>query len=115
MTVPMATFLAAVMMASTGQVFIKKGATRGLKRSLAGSFFDPFVIAGYTFMVASTIASTIAMKTLPLKTTVSLQPLGFVVVVFLSVALLRERMRQHHVWGMLLILAGIVIFNASAS
>jgi uncharacterized membrane protein len=70
------------------------------------------MIAAYLLMLASTVVSTIALKTLPLRMTVTLQPLGLVLVVLLSVAFLRERMRRHHVWGMLLILLGIVIFNA---
>jgi drug/metabolite transporter (DMT)-like permease len=104
-------FIAGVIMASIGQVLIKKGASRGKERPVIRSFFDPFVIAGYMLMLASTVTSTIALKVLPLKTTVSLLPLGYIVVVFLSIAVLRERMRRHHVWGMLIILAGIVIFN----
>jgi drug/metabolite transporter (DMT)-like permease len=106
---PVAIFIAGVCLASIGQVLMKKGATRG--RSLVRSFLDPFVIAGYALMLVSTVTSTIALKVLPLKLTVTLLPLGYIVVVLLSVALLRERMRRHHVWGMLIILTGIVIFN----
>jgi drug/metabolite transporter (DMT)-like permease len=105
-------FAGGVVVASFGQLLIKRGANRRLDDGLLASFFDPFVITGYLLMVASTVLSTIALKILPLKTTVSLQPLGFILVVFLSVAFLRERMRRHHVWGMLLILLGIAIFNA---
>ena len=104
-----AIFVAGVCLAAFGQVLMKKGATRG--RSLIGSFFDPFVITGYALMLVSTVTSTIALKVLPLKLTVTLLPLGYIVVVLLSVMLLRERMRRHHVWGMLIILAGIVVFN----
>jgi len=104
-------FLSGVCLASTGQVLLKKGAARGRNRPIFHSLFDPFVIAGYVLMLASTVTSTIALKVLPLKLTVALLPLGYIVVVSLSVALLHERMRRHHVVGMLLILAGIVIFN----
>lgn len=93
---------------------MKKGALRGRGGSLAGSFLDPFTIAGYVLMLGSTVTSTIALKHLPLHLAVSLLPLGYVVVVVLSVAVLGERMRRHHVWGMLTILAGIIIFNLGA-
>jgi drug/metabolite transporter (DMT)-like permease len=106
-----ATFLAGVCLASTGQVLLKKGATRGLRHSMFRSLFDPFVIAGYMLMLASTVTSTIALKVLPLKVTVTLLPLGYIVVTVLSVMLLHERMRRHHFLGMLLILTGIMIFN----
>jgi len=111
---PVAIFVAGVIIASFGQVLMKKGASRGKGRSVAMSFFDPFVITGYALMLASTVTSTIALKVLPLKLTVALLPLGYIVVVSLSVALLREKMRRHHVWGMLIILTGIVIFNLGA-
>lgn len=111
MTAAVALFLAGVAMASTGQILMKKGALRGRNRSVIGSFFDPFTIAGYVLMLASTVASTIALKTLPLHLTVSLLPLGYVVVVALSVAVLGEKMKRHHIWGMAMILAGVIIFN----
>jgi len=107
--IQVAIFIAGVCLAAIGQVLMKKGATRG--RSVVRSFFDPFVITGYALMLVSTVTSTIALKVLPLKVTVTLLPLGYIVVVLLSVALLREKMRRHHVWGMLIILIGIVIFN----
>jgi uncharacterized membrane protein len=111
---PVAIFVSGVILASIGQVLIKTGATRGKGRSVVRSFFDPFVIAGYTLMMVSTVTSTIALRVLPLKLTVTLAPLGYIIVVFLSLAFLRERMRRHHVWGMVIIVAGIVIFNLGA-
>jgi multidrug transporter EmrE-like cation transporter len=104
-------FLTGVVMASSGQMLMKKGALRASGRSIARSLLDPFTIAGYSLMLASTITSTIAMKTLPLHLTVALLPLGYIVVVCLSVTILGERMRRHHLIGMLIILSGVVIFN----
>ncbi|MEA2342513.1 MAG: small multidrug resistance pump [Thermoanaerobaculia bacterium] len=112
MTQAVAIFLAGVAMASSGQILMKKGALRSGSRPLLRSFLDPFTIAGYALMLCSTVMSTIALKTLPLHLTVVLLPVGYIVVVVLSVAILHERMRRHHVWGMLLILLGIAIFNA---
>ncbi len=105
------TFLAGVFAASTGQVLMKKGALRKRDRSVFSSFFDPYVAAGYTLMLLSTVTSTIALRVLPLHVTVSLLPLGYIVVVLLSVVVLSERMRRHHVWGMVVILVGVVLFN----
>ena len=104
MTAAIATFVAGVMMAAGGQVLLKKGSTRGAAGSMLMSLIDPFAIAGYLLMLASTVTSTIALKVLPLKLTAALLPLGYIVVVFLSVTVLREKMRRHHFWGMLIIL-----------
>jgi multidrug transporter EmrE-like cation transporter len=110
-TEAVALFLAGVVTASIGQVVMKKGALRGRDRSALRSFLDPYVVASYMLMLVSTVTSTIALKVLPLHLTVALLPLGYVVVMLLSVAVLSERMRRHHVWGMLTILAGIALFN----
>lgn len=111
MTQAVTIFLAGVVMASTGQLLLKTAALRGRDRSLVRSFLNPFSMAGYLLMLSSTVTSTIALRTLPLRITVSLLPLGYVVVVIFSVVILRERMHRHHVWGMLMILAGVIIFN----
>lgn len=109
-----AIFVAGVMLASTGQVLMKKGALRGRDTSLLRSFLDPYVIAGYTLMLVSTVTSTIALKVMPLRLAVALLPLGYVFVMLLSVAVLSERMRRHHLWGALVILVGIIVFNLGA-
>lgn len=111
MTTAVAMFLAAVFIASAGQLLMKMGALRGRSGSLLRSFLDPLTVAGYTLMLGSTVVATIALKTLPLHFTVSLQPIGYIIIIVLSATILRERMRRHHLWGMLLILVGIVIFN----
>jgi small multidrug resistance pump len=110
-TAATAIFLAGVLVASTGQILMKKGALRSGSRSLTRSFLDPYLIAGYLLMLVSTITATIALKVLPLRVTVSLLPLGYLNVVLLSVTVLREKMKRHHVLGMLIILIGIVVFH----
>jgi multidrug transporter EmrE-like cation transporter len=104
-------FLVGVFLAAAGQVLMKKGASRSRNRRLVASFLDPYTLAGYLLMFTSTITSTIALKVLPLKLTVSLLPLGYVTVVMLSLLVLGERMRRNQFWGMAIILAGIVLFN----
>ncbi len=106
-----AIFVAGVVAAAVGQVLMKQGALLGRHRSVLASVLHPYVIAGYGLMLASTVMSLIALKVLPLHLTVALQPLAYVIVVPLSVAVLGERIRRRQVWGMVIILAGIVIFN----
>ncbi|MEA2163917.1 MAG: hypothetical protein QOK37_2044 [Thermoanaerobaculia bacterium] len=110
-----AIFTAGVLLASVGQLLMKKGALRGRRRSLLESFCDPFTIAGYTLMVCSTVTSTIALKTLPLKDAISLQPLGYILVVILSMVVLREKMARRQAVGLILVLAGMIIFNLEGS
>jgi drug/metabolite transporter (DMT)-like permease len=104
-------FLVGVVLAAVGQVLMKMGALRSRSRGILASFLDPYTVAGYFLMFTSTITSTIALKVLPLKLTVSLLPLGYVIVVLLSLLVLGERMRRNQFWGMVIILVGIVLFN----
>lgn len=110
----LAVFLAGVVLASVGQVLMKKGALRGTERGIVATFLDPYTIAGYTLMLGSTVTSTIALKVLPLRFTVALLPLGYVIVVLLSVLALGERVSRTQLWGMTVVLAGIVLFNLGA-
>jgi drug/metabolite transporter (DMT)-like permease len=104
-------FLVGVVLASVGQILMKLGALRSRARRLIASLLDPYSVAGYALMLTSTITSTIALKVLPLKVTVSLLPLGYVIVVLLSRLVLGERMRRGQLFGMFIILAGIILFN----
>jgi multidrug transporter EmrE-like cation transporter len=107
-------FLVGVLLASIGQVLMKIGATRTLARSVFASLLNPYTVVGYVLMLSSTVTSTVALKVLPLKVTVSLLPLGYIVVVLLSLAILGERMGRRRVWGMVMILIGVVLFNQGA-
>jgi drug/metabolite transporter (DMT)-like permease len=104
-------FLVGVVLAAVGQVLMKMGAMRTRSGRILASFLDPYTVAGYVLMFMSTITSTIALKVLPLKLTVSLLPLGYVIVVLLSLFVLGERMRRNQFWGMVIILVGIILFN----
>ena len=112
MTTRLTIFLAGVVLASVGQLLLKKGAVRGVARgSRAASFLDPFALAGYALMLASTVTSTLALKVLPLKLTVSLLPLGYLLVALGSIWFLGERLQRRKRWGMAIIVAGIILFN----
>jgi multidrug transporter EmrE-like cation transporter len=104
-------FLLGVVLAAVGQVLMKMGASRSKKRGILASFMDRYTMAGYFLMFTSTVTSTIALKVLPLKLTISLLPLGYVLVVLLSLFVLGERLRRNQFWGMLIILVGMVLFN----
>jgi len=115
MTMAISIFLAGVLMASIGQVLMKKGALARSQVSVFRSFLDLRIVAGYGLMLASTVTSTIALKSIPLHFTVCLLPLGYVVVVLMSVAILHERMTRRHAWGLVLIVLGVVVFNVGAA
>jgi drug/metabolite transporter (DMT)-like permease len=107
-------FVVGVILAAVGQVLMKKGAVRGTRGGIVYSFLDVYTLAGYTLMFTSTITSTVALKVLPLKLTVALLPLGYLIVVLLSVTLLGERLRRTQVLGLAIIVVGIFLFNQGA-
>lgn len=108
-------FLVGVVLAAIGQLLLKLGAVRGAKRGALGSIFHGYALAGYALMLGSTVTSTLALRVLPLKTTVSLLPLGYIIVVLLSIVVLGEKMSRAQFWGMVIIMAGILVFHLGAT
>ena len=106
-----AIFLVGVIAASTGQVLMKRAAMEERERSLLRSFLNPWLAAGYLLMLSSTVTSTIALKVLPLRVSVTLLPAGYILVLLLSAVVLRETMKRHHFIGAAIILIGVVVFN----
>jgi uncharacterized membrane protein len=111
MTFRLLVFLAGVVFAAIAQVLMKKGAMRRRHDAILSSFVDRYTLAGYALMLSSTVTSTIALRALPLKLTVSLLPLGYVLVVLLSRLFLAEQLRPRQWLGMLILLIGIILFH----
>jgi uncharacterized membrane protein len=106
-----AIFLVGVVAASTGQVLMKKGAMLGAHQAVARSFFNLYTLGGYALMLSSTVTSTIALKLMPLKLTVSLLPVGYILVAVWSSLALGERLSRTQRWGMVVVIAGILLFS----
>jgi drug/metabolite transporter (DMT)-like permease len=111
MTQALLIFLTGVAFASVGQVLMKKGALKAQRKGIVGTFFGAYTLSGYALMLGSTITSTAALKVLPLKLTVSLLPLGYLAVALMSIFLIGEKLSRRQWYGMVVLLAGVILFN----
>lgn len=102
--------LCGVCIASLSQILLKISA--GKKHgNVIKEYVNPLVIGGYAMLVVSMFLGIICYKHMDYMQVVILEPIGYIVVMFLSRLIFKERITKRKVGGMLLILAGIVIFN----
>jgi len=104
-----------VVLTTLGQVFIKKGAGglelhRGIP-ALVRSFFNSNVLIGGAFVLVAPVAYLYALTTLDLRVAFSFNGLGYALVFLSGFWIFKERITSWHVAGILVIVAGVVVFN----
>ncbi len=101
-----------VLMTVASQILLKKGAEIGKsKNSIIYSYVNAFTILGYVAFFAVTLLSLFALKEVMMKYWILLLPIQYILVSVSSYALLRERISKRQIYGTLVIISGIVIYN----
>lgn len=103
-------FLGSVLISSISQVLLKKGADREYP-TLAAQYLNPLVVGAYALFFLSTLVTVYAFKYVPLSMGPILESFGYVFVGVLGVFMLHERLTPRGVLGMVLIVAGVVVFS----
>ena len=100
-----ATFISAV-----AQVMLKKAA---LNRCLTGArqYLNPLVITAYGFFLGATLLTVWSLRVLPLGVVAVLDSASYLYATFFGMALFGEQMNKQKMAALLLILAGIFVFN----
>lgn len=98
-----------VVIAGFSQLLLKSAAQRTYKHWIY-QYLNVRVILGYGIMVASTLCTVIAYHVLPLSMAPACDAFGQVVVAFLSWLILKEKITWRKLMGIIVILAGILIF-----
>ena len=105
--------LLAVFLTGLSQILLKIGARFG--RPDESPFFAAYLniptITAYGLLLGVTILSIIALEELPLKFFYALTSLNIIVVTGLSWGLLKEQVNRTMIWGLILIIMGIIGFN----
>lgn len=101
------------MLAGVSQLLLKISAqkrktARGLKR-----LFDVKVIVAYLMLFLTIFMNMIAMRYMPYKYTSALATISYIFVLLLSRFGLKEQIDKRQIAGIILICAGIVVFNLS--
>jgi multidrug transporter EmrE-like cation transporter len=104
-----------VALTTFGQVMLKKGAgrivaDRGLP-ALLGSFLNPGLAWGLAASLAAPLLYIFALTRLPLAVAYSFTGLGFALVFAASRFVLGERVHPVQTAGVLLVVAGVAVFN----
>ena len=112
-----ALFLAGVLVASFGQVLLKRGAMEAARADRDGRgdlgarrrMISPWVVGGYALMLAAMATSSVAYRGVPLKTGPVLESAGFVFVPCLGRLFFGDKLGPRRIAGLLLVMAGIAV------
>jgi drug/metabolite transporter (DMT)-like permease len=104
--------LLGVLISSFSQILLKKSAQKASSYWLA-QYLNPYVIAGYGLLGAAMLIPLYIYQFVDLKYGAIIETLGYATVMILSALLLKERITKKKLLGNLLIVAGVLLFNAS--
>lgn len=103
-------FLSAVFISSVSQIMLKKSANKTYESKLK-EYMNPWVIIAYGLFFGATLVTVIAYKYIPLSLGPILESAGYFFVTILGMIFLKEKVGKKKALGLLMILAGIVVFN----
>lgn len=99
----------AVLVSSSSQMLLKKGATKHYD-GVIREYLNPWVISGYVLMVMSTLCVIYAYRGVAYKNGAVVESLGYLLIMFLSRIFFGEKITKKKVIGNLIILAGVCVF-----
>lgn len=102
----------AVFISSVAQIFLKLGSRRFSKGEKMGRmFFNVWTILGVSLFFIVTLLSVYALREVDLKEYVFILPLSYLFVPMMSRIFLDERLDLHSIYGLFVIVFGILVFN----
>ena len=105
-----AIFLGSVLVASISQIMLKKSADRKYDRWI-DEYLNFRVIFAYGLFFISSLLTVYAYKFVPLSLGPVLEASGYVFVSVMGYFILKEKIGKRKFLGLVVIIAGIVIFN----
>ena len=103
-------FLSAVFISSVSQIMLKKSANKIYENKIK-EYLNPWVIIAYGLFFGATLVTVIAYRYVPLSLGPILESCGYFFVTILGMIFLKEKVGKKKAAGLLIILAGIIIFN----
>lgn len=108
-TAAMILMFCSVLVSSLAQICLKKAAMKQYS-SFAAEYLNPWVIAGYGLLAASTLLVICAYRGMHFKNGPIIESLGYVLVMFLSWLFFQEKIGKRKAIGYALIVLGACIF-----
>lgn len=103
-------YLFSVFMSSVSQVLLKKSAQSPHDGALR-EYLNWRVITAYGIFFCSTLVTVLALRYVPLSQSGIFESTGYIYIAVLSVVFLKEKLSLRKILGMILILAGVVMFS----
>ncbi|HIT67933.1 MAG TPA: EamA family transporter [Candidatus Merdisoma merdipullorum] len=105
-----AIFLGSVLVASISQIMLKKSANQKYDRWI-DEYLNFRVIFAYGLFFLSSLLTVYAYKFVPLSMGPVLEASGYVFVAVMGYFILKEKIGKRKLLGLIIIIAGIVIFS----
>ncbi|WP_029323109.1 multidrug ABC transporter [Butyrivibrio sp. AE3004] len=97
------------LIASFSQIMLKKSSQKEYPGFIR-QYLNVLVIGGYGLLVVSMLIAIICYGHMPYMYVVIVEPLGYILVMFLSRLVFKEKITRNKIFGMILILTGILVF-----
>ncbi len=97
------------LIASTSQILLKLSAGKKYP-SFIREYLNVLVISGYGLLVLSMVIAIFCYDGLGYMGVVVLEPIAYIIVMFMSRVIFKEKIVPSKIIGMFLIIAGIVVF-----
>jgi len=100
-----------VLVSSVSQLLLKMSANRQYETRLA-EYLNPKVIIAYALFFGATLITVLAYQYVPLSLGPVLESTGYIFVTLLGYFVLKEKIGEQKLLGMLVIIVGILLFNS---
>ncbi len=97
------------LLASISQILLKQSSGKTYPNFIR-QYLNVLVIGGYGLLVISMLVAIICYGHMPYMYVVIIEPVGYIMVMFLSRLIFKEKVTRNKLLGMLLILCGILVF-----
>ena len=98
------------LISAFSQIMLKKAAQKEYSSKLK-EYLNPLVICAYGIFVLCTLLTMYALKVVPLSMSPILEASGYIFISVLSYIFFHETLTKKQLCGMMLVLAGIVIYS----
>jgi multidrug transporter EmrE-like cation transporter len=87
-------------------------AKASLVQRFRAQYLNPVVIGGYALLLVAMVIPLYALKFIDMKFAAIFESLGYVFIMVLSAVVLRERITRRLILGIILIVAGVIVFGS---
>lgn len=103
-------FIVAVFLATVSQILLKISANMEHKNKIS-EYINLYVISAYSMFLLSAMLAVISYRAIPLKLGPIIESIGYVFILILGNIILREKITRNHIWGNIIIIIGVIVFN----